>query len=72
MKAIKVELLILDFDELGEDGVREVIQNTHYPNRCITPEVKSMESVDIDWSDNHPLNNCGTSSRAYQDLFAKI
>ena len=69
MKVTKVELLIVDFDELGEEGIKSVIENARYPNRCLIPEVKSMKTVDVDWSDDHPLNHFGTKSRAYHDLF---
>ena len=70
MKAMKVEILILDFDGLGEYEVRATIENTRYPNHCISPSVQSIKSVEIEWSDDHPLNNSGTSARAYADLFA--
>jgi len=69
MKAMKVEILILDFDNLGEEGVREALENGRYPNRCISPDVKSIKSVEIDWNDDHPLNKAGTSASAYRDLF---
>ena len=36
MKAYKVELLIIDHDELEEDGVKDVIEHTRYHNRCVT------------------------------------
>lgn len=31
-KVIRVEVMVLDFDDLGIDGVRETIENTKYPN----------------------------------------
>ena len=70
MKAMKIELLVLDFDFLGEEGVKSAIENVRYPNRCIDPTVKSIKSVDIEWTDDHPLNKAGTEARAYADLFA--
>ena len=70
MKVFKIEIMVIDFDGLGEDGVKNEIENAHYHNDCMSPEVKSIKSEDVDWSDDHPLNKCGTSARAYQDLFA--
>jgi hypothetical protein len=61
MKAYKVELLIVDHDEIGPDEMKIVIENTRYPNHCISPDVMDIKSADIgEWSDNHPLNytNC--------------
>jgi hypothetical protein len=47
MKAYKLEVLIVDHDEVGEEGIVSVLQNTKYPNWCISPEVKSVQGVDI-------------------------
>jgi hypothetical protein len=56
MRAYKVELLIIDFDNVG-DEIKDVIENQKFPNYCIHPEVIGMKSVDIgDWDDDHPLN----------------
>ena len=57
MKAYKIEILVIDMDEIGEDEIKSVIENARYPNRCISPEVKNIQSVDIgEWHDEHPLN----------------
>lgn len=39
MQVHKVTLTIIDFDDLGSEEIKEVIENTHYPNRCISPDV---------------------------------
>ena len=71
MKAYKIELLIIDFDEVGEDGITDVIENTRYPNRCISPDVKKVTEVDIgEWNDDHPLNSARTCEDEYRALFA--
>jgi len=70
MKAYKVELLIIDFDELGEKELRDVIKHTHYPNYCISPNIISVEERDIgEWSDDHPLNHRDTMKTEYERLF---
>lgn len=69
MKAIKLEVFVLDFDGIGVDGVIEAIEGARYPNRCIDPQIKGFESVDIEWSDDHPLNKHDTSAQAYLELF---
>jgi len=46
MKVHKVILLILDTDEVNEE-IKDVIENTRYPNRCINPHVVNIESVEI-------------------------
>lgn len=70
MKAMKVELLIIDFDEIGEEEIKSVIENTKYPNRCIYPDVQNIETVDVgEWSDDHPLNLLDKQKEEYKRLF---
>lgn len=70
MKAYKIEILIIDHDEVGEEEIKNVLETTKFPNWCIDPEVKNIKSADIgEWTDDHPLNKAGTCERVYQDLF---
>ena len=70
MKAYKVELLIIDFDELGKDEIKDVIENTKYPNYCINPEVMKIQVSNIGkWTDEHPLNHTETCKEEYKRLF---
>lgn len=71
MKVHRITLTVIDFDELGADGVREVIENASYPNRCVSPSVTTVETRDIGpWSDDHPLNNRSTAAAEMARLFA--
>jgi hypothetical protein len=55
---------------VGEDGIREVIEHTKYPNYCIGPSVEAIESRDIgEWSDEHPLNSRLTAALEFRRLF---
>lgn len=70
MKAYKIELLIIDHDDVGEEAITELIVNARYPNRCISPDVKEVTAVDIgEWSDDHPLNKVDTCDDEYYALF---
>lgn len=71
MKVYKIELLVIDFDDVGESGIKDVIENAHYPNHCITPDIKNIESREVEWADSHPLNNRSTCDSAYIELFSK-
>lgn len=63
--------MVLDFDEVGEAGIKEVIENARYPNRCIAPEVKKIEGRDIGkWHDDQPLNITDQADAEYRRLFA--
>lgn len=71
MKVHRVTVLVLDFDDLGADGVKAEMEAVRYPNHCMNPEVKHVETVDIgEWDDEHPLNYRGeTGDAEYRRLF---
>lgn len=70
MKAFKLELLVIDFDNIGEDAIIYGIENASYANDCINPSVKNIVCRDIgEWNDDHPLNRKSTSQEAYENLF---
>ena len=69
MKIMKVELLIIDHDSIGEEEIKDVLENTKYPNWCINPEVKSIKTAKVDWHDEHPLNIKSKSDSAYIEIF---
>ena len=72
MKVYKVELMIIDFDRCGPEEIQTVIENAHYPNRCINPQIKSIVEKDIgEWSDDNPLNNRNTCDAEYKRLFGE-
>lgn len=66
----KVEVMVIDHDEIGEGGVISAIENARYPNRCIAPRVMGVETRAVDWHDRHPLNLTGQSEGAYRELFS--
>jgi len=70
MRVYKIEVMIIDFDNIGGDEIKDVIENSKYPNRCISPDVMDIKSVEIgEWSDDHPLNNMVTHESEYKRLF---
>lgn len=72
MKVYKVELFIEDFDELGEEEIRDVLENTKYLNHCLSPEVLKIEGKDIgEWEDEHPLNILSTRVAEINKIFGK-
>lgn len=72
MKAYKVELLIIDHDDMSSDEVVSSIINARYANHCIMPHVMQIIEKDIgEWSDDHPLNKTATFETHYKMLFDK-
>lgn len=69
MEVHKVELLVVDFDGLGADEIKRVLETTRYPNHCIYPDVLSTETREVEWSDSHPLNMTSTKEAECQRLF---
>ncbi len=71
MKAYKIEMLVIDFEELGEDGIKSELANARFANNCISPQIKTVQVADIgEWSDSHPLNKFATCETEYGRLFA--
>lgn len=71
MKAHKITVLVVDFDGLGSEEVKSVIENAHYPNRCISPDVMEIQTVDLgEWTDEHPLNQNTSKLAEYVRLFS--
>jgi hypothetical protein len=69
-KVHKVTLLIVDSDGLGAEGVTEVLENARYPNDCIGPQVVEIDTREVEWSDEHPLNAGHTWRAAFATLFS--
>jgi len=72
MKAYKVEILIIDFDNLGATGIKDEFENTNYVNHCMDPNVMKIEEKEIgEWDDDHPLNKKETKEKYYIQLFSE-
>lgn len=70
MRAYKVTLLVIDFENINEDCICEEIANVNYPNDCIRPQILNCEGVDIgEWTDDHPLNQSETFNEEVNKLF---
>lgn len=68
-KVHRIVLLVVDDDNLGTAGVKNVIENVRYPNHCIAPLVISCETKEVEWTDEHPLNNADTMRQVFAEMF---
>lgn len=58
------------YDLDNEDEIQFVLENTKFPNWCISPCVMIIEGKDVgEWSDDHPLNGTNTVEGEYNKLF---
>lgn len=70
MNAFKIELVIVNLDGVSKDDIVSILENTTYPNRCITPTVTRVTEKDIgEWSDDHPLNKNSSFDSEIARLF---
>lgn len=68
MKAYKIEVLVIDNEEMGIDQIRYAIECV----RRVYPIVKAVAEADIgEWSDEHPLNKRDTHDDEYKRLFGE-
>lgn len=69
VKVHKLTVLVVDHDNLGAYGVKAEMENARYANHCMVPEVMACESVEVEWSDEHPLNQYATMEDEFARLF---
>lgn len=70
MKVYKIELLVIDFDELGEERMKLTLESVRYPNDSVSLKVKRMDTREVEWSDRHPLNLDKEQDAEYARLFS--
>ncbi len=66
MKAYKLEILVIDHENIGPKQIEQLIEDNHY----INPTVMSIKTRDIGaWTDEHPLNHHDTQQQEFNRLF---
>lgn len=65
----KIEIMVIDHDEIGKAEIISVLENTKFPNRCISPLVTEIESKEVEYNDDHSLNILSERKRAFKELF---
>jgi hypothetical protein len=68
-KVHKVTLMIVDTDNVG-DELTDLIENARYPNDCISAQVVEIDTREVVWADEHPLNVAHTWRAAFATLFS--
>lgn len=69
-RVYKVVFYAVDHDDLSTEDVRDIVENTRYPNDSLGPHVLSIDHREVEWTDDHPLNKKNTSRAALDALFA--
>jgi hypothetical protein len=64
----RVTIMVVPDEGTDAAEVVHVIENARYPNRCMSPRVVSIETAEVEWSDDHPLN----LRDMWRDAFAKL
>ena len=71
MKAFRIVLCTVDFDECGVEDMVQLIENARLRSRVDPGTVMSIEVADCgEWSDEHPLNSLNDETRAAE--FARL
>lgn len=70
MKVYKITLMFIDFDDVGDIGAKQLIENARLPNHISPGHVMALEERDIgEWHDGHPLNFSATMADFFKELF---
>ncbi len=70
-KVHKLDVLIVDHDDVGIDEITRVLEDQKYPNWCIHPRIIGSAEAEVEWDDNHPLNRIGTRAAEIERLFPR-
>lgn len=70
IRVYKIELMVVDHDDVGPQDVAVLIETTRYPSRCIAPRVMNVDERAVEWTDEHPLNSARGWQAAFRALFA--
>lgn len=68
-KVHKIECYVVDHDDVGADEYKILLENIRLPNHTPNPSVLKIETVEINYHDNHPVNFHDGGVEACGDLF---
>jgi hypothetical protein len=71
VEILKVSVMVVNHDGLSKEELAGVIEHTHYPNDAISPRVSRIDSREVEWTDDHPLNHKKLWKQAFRKLFRK-
>lgn len=60
---------VIDFER--HHNLKQVIESIEN-NRYLNVRVRDTKKVEIDWTDEHPLNNRDTAEQTFLDLFKEV
>lgn len=67
-KVYRLEVLLIDYNSVVDDNPTEFVENAR-GFRDVGVEVKDVEEAEVEWFDEHPLNQGDTQDQAYRELF---
>jgi hypothetical protein len=69
MKAYKLEILVIDHEDSGEENIKNAITDCRY----YYPSILSIKSAEIgEWHDDHPLNKRDSQKSAAEGYFGNL
>ena len=74
IKLIRIEAYYIDYDNDFDnlDEVKAVLENVRYPNHCLDSiDVVDVKSTEIDFDDDHELNNYSVTKEMYRKYFKR-
>lgn len=68
MKVHLIPVLVFDFEGYGLKGCAELLENVKYLDHT-HPQLGRAQTVEVEWSDDHPLNQKATAEAERNKLF---
>jgi len=61
----KITLMVVDHENLKADDIVDLLESC----RWVYPRVTSIETAEVDWRDDHPLNRRETRDATLAEIF---
>lgn len=68
-KVYRIVLLHIDHDDIGSDQLKCLLEECSLGNHITAGSVMSVEEAEVEWDDDHPLNEHATQEQEFRVLF---
>ncbi len=71
VKVHKLTVLVVNHDDLDDEALKDNLESANFANDCMLPSVMGIETQEVEWYDDHPLNNTKTADYVFANMFRR-
>ncbi len=68
-KVHKLTVLVVNHDDLDDEALKANLESANFGNDCMLPQLMDIETKEVEWHDDHALNNTNTAKYVFADMF---